>query len=216
MPNISKLILLVAFSVSLVVSIGAFYAFGAADKSSWGILAASLAVMASTIAAWTAQQVLDLQRNAQRPYPYPSIDVTSRYELMQLRVTNSGGTPAHDITLGWDEPLLKPDGEQVRFTKQQGVPEIPVLLPGESVAVLVGGCTELYEKYKDMNCSGTVMFTDASGKARRHRFHLSAEKYRSGLTYDTEELKTHYQLQQIPKELKKICDEMKKVLRGKA
>jgi hypothetical protein len=61
-----------------------------------------------------------------------------------------------------------------------------------------------------LNYSGSVKFKTASGKDEEHPFYLSAEQYRHTLAYDEEQLKTHHQLQQIPKELKTLRNEIKR------
>lgn len=203
--------LIIAGIIAVAAIIATLSLVGPGSTETWAVIAAALAVITSVISSWPAQRVLELQQDAQQPYPYPAIDVKSRYGLMQLRVTNSGGSAAHDISLRWDKPLLNTQGELVRFTKHAGAPEIPVLLPGESAAMLVGGSHALYEKYQDMNYSGEVEFRDASGTRIKHPFHLSAEAYRSTLVHDQEEPKTHYELQKIPDELQKLRTEVRQL-----
>ncbi len=202
---------IIAAAMAIAAMVSALILVGLGKTETWVVVAAALAVITSIISSWSAQRVLELQEDAQQPYPYPSIDVKSRYLVMQLRVTNFGGSAARDIRLTWHDPLLNEQGDAVRFTDQEGVPEIPVLLSSESVAVFVGGSRALYEQYQDMNYSGEIEFTDASGKRMTHPFYLSAETYRSALVYDEEEPKTHVELQKIPNELRDLRREVEQL-----
>ena len=206
-----RVIWIVAFAIALAVIVIAVARLGFAQTETWAVVAAALAVITSMISSWSSQRALELQEDAQRPYPYPSIDVKSRYLIMQLRVTNFGGSAARDIRLTWHKPVLNAQGNEVRFTEQDGVPEIPVLLPNESVAVFIGGSRALYEQYQDMNYSGEIAFSDTSGNKMTHAFYLSAEPYRSGLVYEQEEQKTHIELQKIPKELEELRHEVEQL-----
>ena len=135
----------------------------------------------------------------------------SRYNLIQLRVTNYGGGVAHDISLKWDKPLVNSGGKEIRFTKQDDAPEIPILLPNESMSTLIDGSMQLFQKYQDMNYAGLVEFKDASGKKHKHQFQLSIEKYRGTLTFAIEEPKTHHELQKIPQEIQRLVGELRAI-----
>lgn len=208
---IVRIILIVAFTTAIGVIGAAFWLLGFRDPAAWAAVAAALAVITSIISAWPAQRVLELQQDAQQPYPYPSIDLTSRYGLIQLRVTNYGGSAAHDICLHWHQPLLNSQGEEVKFTKQAGAPDISVLLPNESVNLSIDGSRQLFEAYEKLNYSGEVTFKDSSKRTIKYPFLLSAEKYRYTLSYSEEEPKTHYQLQKIPDELHKLRTEVNRL-----
>lgn len=211
MRIIVRIALLLATTISISAIVMSLLLLGPSRNETWVTIAGALAVITSVISSWPAQRVLELQQDAQLPYPYPSIDIKSRLDLMQLRITNYGGSVAHNVNIIWDKPLLNDKEEQVRFTKQIGAPEIPVLLPNESVAVLIGASHTLYKKFDDMNYSGKIEFSNASGKKQEHPFFLSAETYRSTLNYDEEEPKTHRQLQKIPDELQKLRNELNQI-----
>ena len=149
----------------------------------------------------------------QSQYPYPTIDTESRYNLVQLRVRNTGGGAAHDIALEWDKPLQDSDGNNIVFTEQSDAPDIPVLLPGESIAVLIDTSVQFFPNVEDANYTGTVRFKDSSGHSRSHKFYLNAERHRKTLAYDQEEPKTHYKLQDIPDRLKDLTREVSKIHR---
>lgn len=202
MRRIVKPMLLVVLAAGLGVI---FLAFRSGGQERWSTVAGALAVIAAVVSGWTAQDVVDLERERQEPYPYPRIDAYSRYSLLQLRVTNSGGTVARNIRLRWDQPLLNTKGQAVRFTDKEGGVDIPVLPPGDDVAVLIGESHAFFENNADATYSGEIEFENAAGRRRRHRVHVSAEAFRASLTYDDEAPKTHYQLQKIPGQLKDIA-----------
>lgn len=205
-----RLVLLLSIGLALLVAFSSLYLSGLGDSSAWTVVAACLAVIAAVVSAWTAHDVLELQRAAQQPYPYPSIDCRSRYQIMQLKLTNYGGTAAHKVWLRWEgKALANTDGEVVRLGAAEDGSEIPILLPNETVSVLVDSNWKMFKQYDDLNFEGTVCYEDVLGKTRSHAFWLSAEKFRKGLNYDEEEPRTHFELQKIPKELQRIRKEIK-------
>ena len=212
MPRIiARIILALSLVISIAVIVAALLSLGPRDPVAWAAVAAALAVTTSVISSWVSQRALESQQDAQKPYPYPSADVTSRYGLVQLQVTNYGGSAAHDISLRWNKPLLNSKEEPIRFTSQEGAPEIPVLMPNESISMLIDGSPQLFQKYQDLNFSGQVEFKDASMKRQRHPFYLSIEKYRQTLTFAQEDLKTHHELQKIPDEIQKLRAELRQI-----
>ena len=209
MPRfMTRAILMLSLLISVSAIVSAFLSLGFGSPVAWAVVAAALAVITSVIPSWAAQRTLELQQDAQQPHPYPSIDATSRYGLLQLRVTNFGGGAAYDIKITWDKPLLTSKGEPVHFTTQEGAPEIPILLPNESIAILIGGCLQLFQKYNDMDYEGKIEFTNASKRKLSHTFYLSIEKYRHTLDFAEEDPKTQHELQKLPGEIEKLRVEL--------
>jgi hypothetical protein len=130
---------------------------------------------------------------------------------MLLRVTNSGGGIAHDIDLEWDHPLTNASGVEIRFSPQRGSPEIPVLMPEQSVSMLVDGHVQFFGMEQKHQYSGKVRYRDGRGKHRRHTFVLDGEMFRGTPYYDREDLRTHYEVQKIPDALKKIEGELSRI-----
>jgi hypothetical protein len=207
----SRLILAITLLISIGIIGFALYSSPPNSDAAWAIIAASLAVIASVIAAWTGQKALEIQEEAQKPYPYPTVEASSRYGFLQLRVKNTGGSAAHNIRLVWDKPLVNSKGEPIRFTDQEGAPDIPVLLPNESATVLIDGAQQFFKSVSDANHTGWIHFQDAAGNPRKHKFYLSVEYYRKRLYYDQEEPMTHYQLQKIPEKLDNVVSELKAI-----
>jgi hypothetical protein len=80
----SRLILALTFLISIVIIGFAVYSSPPKSDAVWAVIAASLAVIASVIAAWTGQKALEIQEDAQKPYPYPMVDASSRYGLLHF------------------------------------------------------------------------------------------------------------------------------------
>jgi hypothetical protein len=169
------------------------------DKEAWSTIAAALAVVAAVIAVLPALRVLELQEDALRPRPEPFFDLTSRYSLHQLRVKNFGGSVAYDVRLRWDDHPINHEGEKIT-----SLDHIAVLLPGESVSVLVGASIKTVRQYGSSRFTGKVQFRDATGKIKRHPFVCSVDADQRRLHHDNEMIRTLYDLQKIPSELSKI------------
>jgi len=171
------------------------------ETETWAVLAGLLAVLAASIAAWPALRVLDIQEDLLRPNPIPYLDVTSRYQLMQLRVKNFGVGVAYSLELLWKEHPKKEDGQDV-----SELDHIGVLLPQDSASVMIGRSHELFRKYESLTFTGVIKFRDASGSLRSRPFHVSCDGHRKQLLHDDELPRTLYDLQQIPQRLAEIAE----------
>jgi energy-converting hydrogenase Eha subunit A len=70
---ILRAILIAAFMIAIGAICVQFWLFGY-SKVEWNTVAASLAVITAIISAWTTQTSFERQEEAQRPYPYPTLD----------------------------------------------------------------------------------------------------------------------------------------------
>ena len=175
-------------------------------------LAATLAVVTAVVSAWGAQRVVELEEDRQRPYPYPSFDLASRYGLVLFRIENSGGSTAHDISIVWSgDALMNSAGNEVRFSDDGEETQIPVLLPGQSISKMVGSHIEFFKPDEKHQHSGVIKFKDPAGRKYSHQFKIDAEMYRGTLTHSGEEIKTQFELQKIPEHLKNIKGELSKI-----
>jgi hypothetical protein len=209
---ILRILLLVVLLLSIAVVIASLRALSGNDLSAWAGMAAALAVITSVVSAWGAQRLLEIQQDNMLPNPYPSIDVQSRYELLQLRITNFGDSVAHNIRIKWDQPLLNSKGEPVVIGQNTDDPYIPILIPKGSISTLIDGHVQFFGKHKDANYSSCIFYEDASGNKYDKRFSLSAEIYRNTLVFSEEEPKTHHELQKLPDaiaELTRAVNELK-------
>lgn len=194
--------------LSLLLAVGvAFFSFqGVIDgqKEAWATLAAALAVVTSMVSAWGAQRVVELEEARMSPYPYPQFDVKSRYGLLLLKITNFGGSTAHDVKLEWDKPLKNSHGNTVDFISSDESESLAILLPNQHISKIVDGQIEFFSVAGPHLYTGTLRFKDCLGKERRHKFYLDADCLKGTPTYDEEGLKTHYELQKLPGELEKL------------
>ena len=174
-------------------------------------IAGALAVVTAVISAWSAQRIVELEEDRQKPYPYPSFDMSSRYGLVLFRIENLGGGAAHDISIDWDGEPLTARGEEVRFGPTAEKSQIPVLLPGKGISKLVDGNIEFFKPGRTRSHSGTISCKDAKGRKYRHAFRMDAEMYLGTPTHSDEELKTHFELQKVPSQLGKLEKELNRI-----
>jgi hypothetical protein len=193
-----RILLGTVFTAAIVLVI--FLLLGPKSKETWATLTAVLAVIAAVISAWPSLRVLEIQEDATRPSPTPHFDITSRYGLLLLRLANLGAGVAYDVRLNWDKHPQDEKAEDVT-----ALDTIPVLIPHDSVSVLVGRPHELFKNYPTMRFEGTVEFKDVTGKHMKQRFLCSADEYRNRLTFDDEMPKTLHDLQKLPDKLTDIC-----------
>lgn len=184
------------------VGLAAFLLHGPKEKETWSTLAAVLAV----IAVLPALRVIEIQEDSQRPHPTPYFDLTSRYNLLQLRVKNFGASVAYDVQLKWKTRPVDHKGDEVC-----SLDRISVLVPQESVSTLIGAAHDTVRKLSDSQFEGECHFKDASGKRFRQRFICSVDASLKQLVHDNELPKTLRELQDIPKELARIADRLEKV-----
>jgi hypothetical protein len=192
--------------VACVALVG-FLLHGPRDKETWATLAALLAVVAAVIAVLPALRVLQIQEDALRPRPTPYFDLTSRHNLLQLRVKNLGAGVAYDIQLKWEACPRDYQGNEVR-----SLDHISALLPQESVSTLVGTSSETVRKLSDMRFEGECHYKDASGKRLRQKFICSVDGSQRQLVHDNELHKTLREVQDIPKELARIAEQLEKLI----
>lgn len=199
-----RILLGTVFTAAIVLV--SFLLVGPKSKETWATLTAVLAVIAAVISAWPSLRVLEIQEDATRPYPVPYFDITSRYGLLILRVKNIGAGVAFDVTLNWDKHPQNGEGDDVT-----ALDSIAVLMPHDSVSIVMGGAHDVLEKYPTMRFEGNLEFKDATGKHMAQRFVCSADEHRKRLTFDDEMPKTLHELQKLPEKLTDICKAIKSV-----
>jgi hypothetical protein len=186
--------------LTAAIGLVSFLLLGPKSKETWATLTAVLAVIAAVISAWPSLRVLEIQEDATRPCPMPYFDITSRYGLLILRVKNIGAGVAYDVMLNWDNHPQNGEGEDVT-----ALDSISVLMPHDSVSILMGGAHDVLEKYPTMRFEGKLEFKDVTGKHMTQRFVCSADEHRKRLTFDDEMPKTLHDLQKLPEKLMDIC-----------
>jgi hypothetical protein len=125
MRTLLRVVLAGSMLLGLLAAGIALWRLGPADPSAWATVAAGLAVVAAIVSGWTSQRVLELQEDAQAPNPVPVIDVRSRYQLAQFRITNHGGSSAHNVRIAWQQQLKDSTGLDVMLGRDVAIPVIP-------------------------------------------------------------------------------------------
>lgn len=182
------------------------------------VFAGSAAVIAAAISALVAFRSAELTEERLKPYPYPFIDTSSRYGLAQLRIRNVGGSAAHEVYLEWQGRVTP----EVHSQNREGnIPllgngkenAIAVILPYESLSQALDAPHKVSEQAKDSGSEwhGMVHFKDSRGQPHKHPFLLDVTNLGRGLLYDSEEPKTMYELQKLPKELDKLTKAVKEL-----
>jgi hypothetical protein len=201
---------LVRLSLALVfiasVTLAGFLLYGPKEKDTFAVLTGLLAVIAAAIGAFPALRVVEIQEDALRPRPTPYFDLTSRYNLVQLRVKNIGGGVAYDVHLNWKTHPLDHAGKKVT-----SLDTISVLLPQDSASVLVGVSNEVVKEFSENRFEGECTFKDANGRKFREKFICSVDGNRKQLIHDDELPKALRDVQEIPKVLGRIADQLEKL-----
>ena len=197
--------------VVLTIAIAAVYSLGIQNPVAWATVASAMAVVTAIFSTWSAQRVVELQEDANEPYVHPTFDLYSRYGLIQICVTNYGGSMARDVRLKWAKPVRDSKGNMIRFVDQDGVPDIAVLQAKERISVLVDSSTQLFKSTEELEYEGQIEYKSASGRRRTHQFYLNLDMYRKSLTFADEAPKTQHELQKIPKALDSIESELHRI-----
>ena len=202
-------IILILIGASALVLIGfLLYHKSPGDREVWSAVTGSLAVLAAVIAVWPSLRIMELQEDSLRPYPVPSIDSRSRYQLTQLKVTNLGAGVAYAVAIEWDSHPSDEQGSEVRL-----LDAIPVLLPKQNVSTLLGRPWILFKDGQSYTLTGRIRYKDAKGKRLQHRFTCSGHGDSKGLIHDEELPKTLREMQDIPKHLQEINHSLEALLR---
>jgi hypothetical protein len=203
MKTTARVSLVFVLIASLTLAV--FLLHGPKEKETWATLTGLLAVIAAVIAALPALRVLEIQEDALRPRPTPYFDLTSRYDLLQLRVKNLGGGVAYDVQLHWNAHPVDHKGNEVT-----SLDYISTLLPQESVSTLIGVSSKAVKELSDTRFEGKCEFRDSSGKRFSQDFICSVDANQKQLLHDNELPKTLRELQDIPKELSRIVEQLEK------
>jgi hypothetical protein len=208
-----RILLFAVLVFSITIFVAAINILGVSNVSTWATLVAVLAVLASVISAWSSFENVVLQKEALKPDLELSFDFRSRYSLIQLSLANKGGSAAKNIKIEWDNNIVNNKDEVVTFNSSSGDYDILKLSQGEEILKKVDVHFSFFEKNDPVVFTGVLKYSDLSGKDYEQPFRLSAEHYKGTLVYDREEIKTHYEMQKLPKLFKKIIRELKQLNR---
>jgi hypothetical protein len=133
------------------------------------------------------------------------IDLRNRYQLAQFRITNHGGSAAHNVRITWQQQLRDAEGKEVLLGQSTAIPVIP---ERESASVSLGSSNAFVLKHPDTTCRGSVNFENASGRKYSKPFVVSAEHERVALVHNEELPKTLWEIQKIPGQLERVAREI--------
>jgi hypothetical protein len=176
------------------------------------------AVLAASVSALVAFRSVAIVEESQLPYPYPYIDVKSRYGLSLIKIKNAGGSAAHCVYLEWDggipsirqgsqsqpQPLHFADGAQHA---------ISILMPGEEQASMLGvhhWVAQQLEANKP-ELKGSVVFKDVKGNICRTPFFIDISFYKWALADETELLKAQRAMTELPEVLAKMNKSLEQI-----
>ncbi len=195
-----RLGLLVAFAFSIWVGYYAITELGIQSSESWLLVAADLAVLTSILSTWSGQRILELTEDANLPNVSVEFDPHSRYGVVQVRAKNTGGSPAFDVKVKFDNPINKQSGGQVTLGNKGN---IAILSPDQSASELVG-TSHWFFSQPELTFKGTLEFKAANKRRVTNKFVLSAEQFVAGPSHDSELPYALWNIQQIPAILKEI------------
>jgi len=176
------------------------------------------AVLAASISALVAFRSVAIVEESQRPYPYPYIDVKSRYGLSLIKIKNAGGSAAHRVYLEWDggPPALRQgsdsDAQPLHFASDKAH-AIAVLMPGEEQATLLGAHYWVAQRIKasPRELRGQVVYQDVKGNACQLPFFIDTSFYEWALADETELLKAHNAMTHVPDVLTQMSKSLEQI-----
>lgn len=176
------------------------------------------AVLAASISAIVAFRSVAIVEESQRPYPYPYIDIKSRYGLSLIKIKNAGGSAAHCVYLEWDGgiPSIRqgPQAEPqpIHFARD-AQHAISILMPGEEQASMLGvhhWVAQQLEANKP-ELKGNVVFQDVKGNTCRTPFFIDTSFYEWALADETELLKAQQAMTELPVVLAKMSKSLEQI-----
>ncbi len=162
------------------------------------IIVAALSVLAATMSAWIANQIIERENEKRRPIIYLYLDF-ERHGLVQLVVANVGEQTAYNINFKWE---IEPKDEGIDSI----LPEDEIftaLIPKEKVYRNLGRGFKLMP-YHIPGIKGIVKYQDSSKKKYSETVSLDINKYSRQMDHTNERITAEYQIQKLPEKLDKI------------
>lgn len=176
------------------------------------------AVLASAVSAIVAFRTVAIVEESQRPYPYPYIDIKSRYGLSLIKIKNAGGSAAHRVYIEWDggAPSLRQgsgiEAQPIHFAGDEAH-AISILMPGDEQSTMLGAHHWVAEQLKTNKpkLKGNVVFQDVMGNICRTPFFIDTSFYEWALADETELLKAQRAMTELPEALAKVNQSLSKI-----
>lgn len=205
----TQFLLILILFLSLAIFLAALKVIGPGEIEAWAVLVAVLAVISSIISAWSSYNVVDLQKEALKPHVTISYDFESRFGLALLRMNNTGGTPAVNIHIKWNNKIKNHKEQELDFNSPNSNSDVIYLASGEATYRIIDSDFKFFERYADTTISGEILYQDLKGNDLNTSFQVSAEHLRGSPNYSSEELKTNYEIQKIPKSLDNLTSQIR-------
>lgn len=190
-------------------------------KPEWAnVFTGAGAVLAASVSALVAFRSVALVEESQRPYPYPYIDVKSRYGLSLIKIKNGGGSAAHRVYFEWEggAPCLRQgsqdEAQPIHFAGD-ATHAIAVLMPGDEQATMLGVHHWVARQLKahKRELKGNVVFQDIKGRPHRTPFFIDTLFYGWALADETELLKAQRAITELPPVLAKMSKTLENISR---
>lgn len=169
------------------------------------------AVLASAVSAIVAFRTVAIVEESKRPFPYPYIDIKSRYDLSLIKIKNAGGSSAHHVYVEWDNgaPALHQgsgdEAQPINFA-DDAAHAISILTPGDEKSTVLGVHHWVARQLKanKSKLKGNVVFQDVKGNICRNPFFIDTSFYKWALADETELLKAQNAMTRLPDALDQI------------
>ncbi|WP_017797581.1 hypothetical protein [Oceanobacillus kimchii] len=175
----------------------------------FSLVVSSLSVLAASISGLIAAIVLKQNKDKDRPYIILKPNY-NRYGFIQIEVTNHGTETA----------IIDYFETDVTFNLHKGqsffevIKEI-VIPPGVSIKYPLLLIREYEEKNACYTSKGIIRYKNIAGKKYKNKFMFNIENQGPSFAHDNESTKTHYKIQMIPDEIRKLKEELKKTRENK-
>ncbi|GAB3178114.1 hypothetical protein GCM10027291_43060 [Telluribacter humicola] len=195
--------------------------------SKYDVTAGSFAVIASTISAIFAYEIIHKDKVNQLPFVTIGFDDHSRYSFFQFVVKNIGGSTAFNVQVEWLNELNNSsssysipknlEGKPIRFHKEDQFNRILALQKGETHYTLVNSHNEFFKQNKPACFLARITFEDSfiDGEKYSYLIPISLEENKWTLDHIDEKLKAEYQIQKLPKKLDDIKSELERMNNNK-
>lgn len=169
------------------------------------LVISSLSVIAATISGLVATILLKQHKDKERPYISiePNYD---RYGFIQIEVRNDGTETAIIKSVESSVELNLLHGQSLFIELQS------VVIPSQhSIKYPLLPIAEYSDKSAEYNSHGTIHYTNIGNKKYKNPFIFNIEGQDGSFWHDEESIKTHFELQKIPKEIKKVGKKLERI-----
>ncbi len=176
------------------------------------------AVLAAAVSALVSFRTVTIIEESQRPFPYPYIDIKSRYGLSLIKIKNAGGSAAHRVYIEWEDgtPSLRQGADSqaqpIHFAGDEAH-AISILMPGDEQSTMLGAHHWVAEQLNSNQpkLKGNVVFQDVKGNICRIPFFIDTSFYEWALADETELLKAQRAMTELPQALVNINQSLSRI-----